>query len=78
MSILSQELPGHLKAWQNLDLTKREDVIIALGQGLPIFTRYGKILNADGSVLVLNDAVPLIMQEVEKFLSFSKDIKENL
>lgn len=63
---LKRELPGLLEiAFQNVD---REDWRIAgLGFGLQILGHFTQVMNADGSTMVIHDALQLIAQEVDIF-----------
>ena len=67
VNILRKELPELLDADYSHEVDEEDKLIIAMGQGLAIFTRYGRILNADGSGMNVHDALQLIYQETEDY-----------
>ena len=38
-----------------------------MGQGIAVFSKYQRILNADGSNMNIHDALQLIFQEIEDY-----------
>lgn len=51
----------------SVDAQDRE--IVGIGGGLSIFSRYKKVLNADGTAMQIHDALPLIYQEVAEYIA---------
>ena len=43
--------------------------IVGMGGGLSIFTKYQKVLNADGSHMSMHDALQIIYQEVVEYIA---------
>lgn len=66
---IGKELPSLLDRVLNNDIDDVNRPIVGMGFGLSIVTRYKKILNADGSVMQIQDALQLIAQEVDKYLA---------
>lgn len=73
ITALKRELPEMLeKAFcAGVDGWDRE--IVAMGCGLSIFTRYKRVMNADGSNMVVHDALQLIYQEIRDLIINSAD-----
>ena len=40
-----------------------------MGQGLAVFSKYQAVLNADGSVMCIHDALQIICLECEEYLA---------
>ena len=75
---LGRELPDLLESLTSELIDDIDRPIAALGFGLSIVTRYKKILNADGSVMNIQDSLILIAQESEKyFASHEAETNEN-
>ena len=66
---LGRELPGLLESLTSDLIDDIDRPIAALGVGLSIVTRYKKILNADGSIMNIQDSLMLIAQESEKYFA---------
>lgn len=73
ITALKRELPEMLeKAFcAGVDGWDRE--IVAMGCGLSIFTRHKRVMNADGSNMVVHDALQLIYQEIRDLIINSED-----
>lgn len=73
ITALKRELPEMLeKAFcAGVDGWDRE--IVAMGCGLSIFTRHKQVMNADGSNMVVHDALQLIYQEIRDLIINSED-----
>ena len=67
VNILRKELPERLDEDYSLGIDEEDKDIVAMGQGLAIYTRYQRILNADGSDMNVHDALQLIHQEMEDY-----------
>lgn len=67
VNLLRNELAERLDVDFSHDVDEADKAIIAMGVGLSIYTRYGKILNADGSNMNVHDALQLIEQETEDY-----------
>ena len=46
-----------------------DKALVGIGCGLSVFTRYKKVLNADGSDMCLHDALQIIYQEVNAVIA---------
>lgn len=81
VACLKRELPQRLEALvqaQNALINEPDRTIIALGLGLSIAAKCGKILNADGTELNIQDALQLIAGEADGFFVYKlEDIGEN-
>lgn len=78
VSVLRRELPERLDEDYSSDIDEEDKDIVAMGQGLAIFSRYKRILNADGSKMCAHDALQLIHQETEDYKrSHDKEQVEN-
>ena len=67
INVLRKELPERLEEDFSTGIDEEDKDIVAMGQGLEIFTRYQRILNADGSNMSVHDALQLIIQETEDY-----------
>ena len=67
VNVLRKELPGCLDEDYSSNIDEEDKDIVAMGQGLAIFSRYQRILNADGSNMGVHDALQLIYQETEDY-----------
>lgn len=76
IATLKRELPllieDHLSA--GVDTLDRQ--IVGLGCGLSVFTRYCRVINADGSDMSVRDAMPLIYQETLDYLAQKNDSEQ--
>lgn len=67
ISALKHRLPAMLDSVWERDLPEEDKKIGGLGLGLEIFTTFARVLNADGTVLSLTDAMAFISQEVQNY-----------
>ena len=67
VNILRKEFPERLDEDYSSGIDEEDKDIVAMGQGLAIYTRYQRILNADGSDMNVHDALQLIHQEMEDY-----------
>lgn len=67
LHMLKQQLPALLKTAFEEKLLEEDQRIIGLGMGLQIFGRFQKVLNADGSLLNLSEALDFIEREVRDY-----------
>lgn len=64
INMLKHKLPAMLEAVYDENLPEDDQRIIGLGMGLQLFTEFLKVINADGTLLTLSDALYFIGQEV--------------
>jgi putative DNA methylase len=69
MSILKAELPLALAYLQRSNIAPVDLAQAAIGPGMAIYTRYLKVLNADGQPLTVRDALSLINQILDETLA---------
>jgi putative DNA methylase len=68
INTLAREIPSMLSLAFEDDKDIEDKKIAGLGLGLQIFTRYKKVMNADGSDMSLHHALQIIYQEVTDLL----------
>lgn len=68
VNVLRKELPDLLNDDYVSGIDEEDKPIVAMGQGLTIFTRYRCVLNADGTDMNVHDALKLIHQETEDYV----------
>lgn len=66
---LNRELPVALRDLQRGNITPVDLPQASIGPGIAIFSRYSKIVEADGSPMRVHTALQLINQNVDEFLS---------
>lgn len=66
---LRNELPGALVHLQRGNIAPVDLAQAAIGPGMAIFTRYAKVLNADGSQMSVRDALVAINQVLDESLT---------
>lgn len=69
VSILKRELTVKLDCMFSAGVDDCDKIIIGIGGGLSIFTKYKRVLNADGTDMNIHDALQIIYQEVVEYLS---------
>lgn len=69
VSTLKRELPDVLDRLLCAGVDDCDQRIVGIGGGLSVFTRYKKVLNADGSNMNMHDALQIIYQEVVEFIA---------
>ncbi|EHO62177.1 DUF1156 domain-containing protein [Dialister succinatiphilus] len=66
IAALKRELPDILgKAYEGTD-DEKDRYIVGLGMGLQIFTSFRSVLNADGSTMTLEEALPILRQTIDR------------
>jgi putative DNA methylase len=65
---LKKELPGALAKLQQGNIAPVDFAQAAIGPGMSIFSRYSKVLEADGSSMAVQTALQMINIELERFL----------
>lgn len=68
VSELKRELPARLQDTFMTGIDKCDYPIVSMGVGLSLFTRYKKIINADGSDMQTIDALRIIWIETEEYI----------
>jgi putative DNA methylase len=69
LTALKAELPDALKHLQRGNIAPVDLAQAAIGPGMGVYTRYSKVLNADGKPLSVRDALALINQTLDEVLS---------
>ena len=73
ITTLKRELPKMLEKAFCAGVDGWDKEIVAMGCGLSIFTRHKQVMNADGSNMVVHDALQLIYQEIRDLIINSED-----
>lgn len=68
VSKLKRELPARLQDTFMTGIDERDYSIVGMGVGLSLFTKYKKIINADGSSMQTIDALRIIWTETEEYI----------
>lgn len=63
------ELPGTLRRLQHVNIAPVDLAQAAIGPGMAIFSRYAKVVEADGSPMTVRTALALINQALDEILS---------
>ncbi len=69
ISILKKELPLALKELQHGNIAPVDLAQAAIGPGMSVFSRYTKVIEADGSPMSVRTALQIINQTLDEFLS---------
>lgn len=69
IATLKTELPHALKQLQSSSIAAVDLAQAAIGPGMALFSRYAKVIEADGSPMRVRSALQLINQELEEVLS---------
>ncbi|MBI2684018.1 MAG: DUF1156 domain-containing protein [Actinobacteria bacterium] len=69
LQALKAELPDALRHMQHGNIAPVDLAQSAIGPGMAIYTRYAKVLDADGSPLSVHDALTLINQTLDEVLA---------
>jgi len=69
LTALKRELPDALQQLQKGNIAPVDLAQAAIGPGMAIFSRYSKILEADGSPMRVRTALQLINQHLDEYLS---------
>lgn len=73
ITTLKRELPDVINTAFCAGVDDVDKEITAMGCGLSIFTRYKRVMNADGSNMCIHDALQIIFQETSELLNTSTD-----
>ena len=76
INTMKRELPGKLDVLYSAGVDDCDKEIAGMGCGLSLFTRYKRIMNADGSDMNVHDALQLIYQELINYLRTNTDDDE--
>jgi len=69
IAALNQELPNALLHLQRSNIAPVDLAQAAIGPGMAIFTRYGKVLDAEGRAMTVREALALINQVLDETLA---------
>jgi len=69
VAALRQELPEALKKLQHGNVAPVDLAQASIGPGMAIFSRYAKVLEADGSPMSVRTALQIINQELDAYLT---------
>jgi putative DNA methylase len=69
INLLKQELPPALKTLQEGNIAPVDLAQSAIGPGMAVFSRYSKVLEADGTPMRVRSALGLINQVLDEFLA---------
>ena len=69
VSALKAELPGALTHLQRGNIAPVDLAQAAIGPGMAVYTRYAKVLDADGNALTVREALALINQTLDEALA---------
>jgi putative DNA methylase len=68
VAVLKKELPAALKKLQHGNIAPVDLAQAAIGPGMAVFSRYGKVVEADGSKMATRTALALINQVLDETL----------
>jgi putative DNA methylase len=69
LKVLKQDLPAALKHLQQGSIAPVDLAQAAIGPGMAVFTRYAKVMEADGSPMKVRQALALINQTLDEVLA---------
>ena len=69
LNALKAELPAALSKLQRGNIAPVDLAQAAIGPGMAVFTRYARVVDAEGKALSVHDALVQINAEIEEFLS---------
>jgi len=69
INALKQELPKALKTLQEGNIAPVDLAQSAIGPGMAVFSRYSKVLEADGTAMTVRSALALINQVLDEYLA---------
>lgn len=72
VNALRRELPPALREMQSGNIAPVDLAQAAIGPGMAVYSRYSRVLEADGSPLTVRTALQLINQELDAFLAESE------
>ncbi len=69
LSALKRELPAALRSLQQGSIAPVDLAQVSIGPGMAIYSRYGRVLESDGSSLRVRTALALINQALDEYLA---------
>lgn len=69
LSVLKKELPAAVTRLQHINIAPVDLAQASIGPGMAIFSRYSKILEANGSQMTVKTALQIINQELDLFMT---------
>lgn len=69
VDILRRELPAALKAMQSGNIAPVDLAQASIGPGMAIYSRYSRVIEADGTPMSVRTALGIINQELDAYLS---------
>jgi putative DNA methylase len=69
LSALKAELPGAMRALQQANIAPVDLAQSAIGPGMAVFSRYAKVLDAEGNAVTVRAALSLINQVLDELLT---------
>jgi putative DNA methylase len=69
INILKQELPSAIRTLQQGNIAPVDLAQAAIGPGMAAFSRYSKVLEADGTPMTVRSALALINQVLDEYLA---------
>lgn len=69
IQFLRRELPGAIKNLQHSNLAPVDMAQASIGPGMAIFSRYAKVMEADGSAMSVKTALQLINEALDEYLA---------
>jgi putative DNA methylase len=69
ITALREELPASLKQLQHGNIAPVDLAQAAIGPGMAVFSRYAKVLEADGSPMTVRSALALVNQTLDELLA---------
>jgi putative DNA methylase len=69
LNSLKKELPNSLKKLQQGNIAPVDLAQAAIGPGMSVFSRYSKVLDADGTPMSVRTALQIINQELDAYLA---------
>ena len=68
INTLKRELPLLLERRFSAGVDEEDQLIVGIGCGLDIFTKYQRVINADGTTTNVRDALHIISQEIKEWM----------
>jgi len=69
VSALKKEMPAGLRSLMEANIAPVDFAQAAIGPGMAVYSRYGKVLQADGSPMPVRTALQLINAELDEYLT---------
>lgn len=74
---LRRDIPVQLKKRFEVDVASEDRPYVGMGCGLALFSRYARVMNADGSNMSVHDALQAIWTEVSQYLA-NESLDDNM